>query len=186
MRLTSIQKSPTGYILRARPANPMVVAYVILQALMGLIMLNLCLWLKPADGGMYLLLAGIFVGMPMAICLPLILWTLGERYELDEKGVHLRYTFRRERLLRWDEVRDWGVTQVWYSKQKDLTHMLYFSPAELPVIGMAYKKLDGRKDMCALGIHVTDYNEMVDIGLWDFCRSRLAAPPYIPADIRSI
>lgn len=175
MKNIKITKTPTGYVIREHPVNPMVVVYIILQALMGLVMLLLCLWLKPADGGVYLLLIGIFVGMPVAICLPFILWSMGERYEFDEEGIHLRYTLHRGKLLRWEDVQDWGITEVWYSKLPHVTHSIYFSTAVLPVMGTAYKRLDSRKDVLSLQINSLDHRIIVDTGLWDYCRTHMAA-----------
>ena len=168
-----IKKRPEGgFRLASYRINPFALVYLVLQTMMGILMLVLCLWLKPVDWTVYLLFAGIFVGVPTVICVPLIMISAGEHLMLDEEGVHLCYVFRRRKTLRWAEIMDWGTTELWHSKLPGMTHMLYFSPVPVPCKGK-YKQIGAEKGIFAVGFHHTDFRERLFREMLQFCVERL-------------
>lgn len=170
--LTSVltcERTVYGYVLRR--TQPSMRLALLLTLIPISILTLLAFVLDPEDRPYYLLMVATCLGIQLLMILTLLLFTKGQRLELDREGVHLRFDHRKGKDLYWTEIQDWGFGYVVTKYGK--SYFLYFSPAKLATAGPGIKKFVGVKGLLTVHIVKQDYIELSRSGLLTFCRTHL-------------
>ena len=101
-----------------------------------------------------------------------MLFRSGYTMILDGEGVHIKRTLRRERILPWRYIREWGITR----KHRDNKHkILYFSPRLLVCDRRSgAKSFPLSADVLCIQMLPDEYAEILRSGVLDFCEERLS------------
>lgn len=167
MRLTSIQKSPTGYILRHSRTTKLMT--LIPCAFISIVptVITLPLFFSEKAETVNIIPTSIAMILMWIITAYLFSLAFGFRIVVDEAGVH-RYSFGHVKLsLLWRYVRSFGIDVIPVpSRYGQMDHLAFFASTETKPID--YK--------CKVFIKLTPADEQAlrESGLLIFCRRQMA------------
>jgi hypothetical protein len=104
--------------------------------------------------------------------------TNSKQITIDRDGILCKSWFRTE-FIRWDEIKDWGLSYCGQTRGEGNTYYLYFSRHECPVINECKKRLKGR--MVKTLVIGNRYSEAVS-SIVPFCSENTDIPPFIGQD----
>ena len=166
------EKKQDGYILRASFYDVLVALVGCVFSLICMVVFPLCLNFVLPDFSFW---DGLIISLPfiylLVFSVVLMVDRIGYTMILDGEGVHIKRTLRRERILPWRHIREWGVTRKHRDQKRKI---LYFSPRTLTCDRNSGAKSFPRS-AGALSIQVfpDEYAELVRSGGLDFCRKQL-------------
>lgn len=98
------------------------------------------------------------------------------RWELDDRGVTLsypRFYRRRTRFIPWIDVKDWGFSQLGYSRGEGMLYVFYISPVRLTTVSRTRKRIPARAQACTMILRPEAFTQLTRAGVISFCRVRL-------------
>ena len=162
MRLTVIQKSPTGYILRQSKA---VKAWTLVLCVFFL-SVGISLPSFAERDVFTLVMAFLFMAFFAAVSVYLYCLSFGYRIVVDETGVH-RCSFNRvKHSLLWRYIRSCGVDTIPVPYRHGTTYRLaFYASTETNPVSMENKVF--------IKLTKTDEHALRESGLLTFCRSQM-------------
>lgn len=97
---------------------------------------------------------------------------------IDDEGVSCK-TWLSKSLIKWDEIKDWGLSYCGDSRGMGNTYYLYFSKQQHPIKDDCKKKLKGK--MIKSFVYANGYDEVIS-DIVPFCKSRTQVEPFIAKD----
>lgn len=162
MKLTDIQKTATGYVIRQSKG----VHAITLVLCIFLLSLGVLLLLATPHDGITIGLVVLFMTFFDGLAVYLFCLDFGYRIVVDETGVH-RYSFNRvKHTLLWRHIRSCGVGLIpvpWRYHQID--HLAFYASTEANPVSMENKVF--------IKLNPSDEQAIRESGLLSFCRAQM-------------
>lgn len=97
---------------------------------------------------------------------------------INDEGVLCKTWFSKSQI-KWDEIKDWGLSYCGVSRGMGNTYYLYFSKQQHPIKNDCKKKLKGK--MIKNFVFSNGYDEVIS-KIVPFCESRTQVEPFIAKD----
>lgn len=94
---------------------------------------------------------------------------------MNSDGISCKSLFRTE-LMKWDDVKDWGISYCGQTRGEGDTYYLYFSDHGCAQVNHRRKRLKGK--MIKTFIFESDYSKAVDI-MVPFCSKKTDVVPFV-------
>lgn len=163
MRLTDIQKSQTGYIIRQSKA---VHAFTLVLCIF-LLSFGVLLLLATEHDAITIGLVVLFMIFFDGLAVYLFCLDFGFRIVVDETGVH-RYSFKRvKHTLLWRYVRSFGIDVIPVPfRYGQIDHLAFFASTETKPIDY--------KSKVFIKLNPSDEQAIRESGLLSFCHTQMA------------
>ena len=163
MRLTDIQKSQTGYILRQSKA---VKAWTLVPCVFFL-SVGISLPFFAERDVFTLVMAFLFMAFFAAVSVYLYCLSFGYRIVVDETGVH-RYSFNRAKhTLLWRHIRSFGVDVIpVYYRYGTTNRLAFYASTETKPVNI--------ENQVFIKLTKTDEQALRESGIIVFCRRQMA------------